>query len=81
LDQPFLWISALSQKQNPNIIFILADDLGYGDIASFNKEGKIKTPNIDRIANAGVRFTDAHSVLLPGDKLKSDCRYVTSETY
>ncbi len=45
----------------PNIIFILADDLGYGDIASFNPEGKIKTPNIDKLAGAGMKFTDAHT--------------------
>ncbi|MFT4565380.1 MAG: arylsulfatase A [Saprospiraceae bacterium] len=47
--------------QPPNIIFILADDLGYGDISSYNAEGKIKTPNIDRMAAEGMRFTDAHS--------------------
>jgi len=50
-----------SQPAQPNIIFILADDLGYGDVSCFNKNGKIHTPSIDRIANAGVRFTDAHS--------------------
>jgi len=45
----------------PNIIFILADDLGYGDISCLNEKGKIKTPNIDRISRTGVTFTDAHS--------------------
>lgn len=50
-----------SVKSYPNIIFILADDLGYGDISSFNKESKIITPNIDKIAHAGTIFTDAHS--------------------
>lgn len=45
----------------PNIVYILADDLGYGDIAVFNPDGKIKTPNIDRLAAEGMRFTDAHS--------------------
>ncbi|MFH4967432.1 arylsulfatase [Gaetbulibacter sp. M240] len=45
----------------PNIVFILADDLGYGDITSLNKNSKIPTPNIDEIANSGVIFTDAHS--------------------
>jgi arylsulfatase A len=45
----------------PNIVYILADDLGYGDIAAFNPEGKIKTPNLDRLAAQGMRFTDAHS--------------------
>ena len=45
----------------PNILFILADDLGYGDIACYNSESEIPTPNIDRLATQGMRFTDAHS--------------------
>lgn len=45
----------------PNIIFILADDLGYGDISCFNENSKIKTPNIDKLASEGVKFTDAHT--------------------
>ena len=49
---------AISQK--PNIIILYADDLGYGDI-SCNGATKIHTPNIDRIANEGLRFTNAHS--------------------
>jgi arylsulfatase A-like enzyme len=49
-------------SQNPNILFILADDMGYGDVSILNKrDHKIKTPNIDRIANEGMIFTDAHS--------------------
>lgn len=47
--------------QHPNILFILADDMGYGDPQSYNPQSKIPTPNIDRIAQNGVRFTDAHS--------------------
>ena len=47
--------------KNPNIIFILADDLGYGDVSAFNRDSKIATRNIDRLANQGVSFTDAHS--------------------
>ncbi|WP_262915133.1 sulfatase-like hydrolase/transferase [Niabella ginsengisoli] len=57
----FYVVSAAAQTDHPNIIFILADDLGYGDISSLNEEGKIKTPNVDRIAHAGIRFTDAHT--------------------
>ncbi|KAA9036148.1 arylsulfatase [Ginsengibacter hankyongi] len=49
------------EKLQPNVIFILADDLGYGDVKSFNPEGKIPTPNIDRLASEGMKFTDAHS--------------------
>lgn len=49
------------KEKPPNIIFILADDLGYGDLAYLNKEGKIHTPHIDRLAGNGVVFTDAHS--------------------
>ena len=45
----------------PNIVFILADDLGYGDVGCYNTESNIRTPNIDRLAAQGMRFTDAHS--------------------
>ena len=47
--------------QLPNILFILADDLGYGDVACYNPESKVPTPNLDRLAAEGMRFTDAHS--------------------
>lgn len=45
----------------PNIIVVLADDLGYGDISVYHENNKIKTPSIDRIASEGVRFNDAHT--------------------
>jgi arylsulfatase A len=45
----------------PNIVYILADDLGYGDVRGFNPKGKIATPQLDRLAADGMRFTDAHS--------------------
>lgn len=47
---------------SPNIVYILCDDLGYGDVQCFNTEhGKIPTPNIDRLASQGMMFTNAHS--------------------
>ena len=49
------------ELKQPNIIYILADDLGYGDISAFNSEGKIRTPHIDKLAQEGMMFTDAHS--------------------
>jgi len=45
----------------PNIVLILADDLGYGDISHLNPESKITTKNIDRLAESGISFLDAHS--------------------
>ena len=45
----------------PNIVFILADDLGYGDLKCYNAASKIPTPNLDRLASQGMRFTDAHT--------------------
>jgi arylsulfatase A len=48
-------------QSKPNIIYILTDDLGYGDVSSFNAKSKIKTPNIDRLASEGMKFTDAHT--------------------
>ncbi len=49
------------KPDNPNIIYILTDDMGYGDISCYNENSKIKTPNIDRLASEGIRFTDAHT--------------------
>ncbi len=45
----------------PNLVYILADDMGYGDVSCLNENSKIKTPNIDRLAAEGMHFTDAHS--------------------
>ncbi len=47
--------------KKPNVILMFVDDLGYGDINSFNPEGKIKTPNIDTLANSGMKFTNSHA--------------------
>jgi len=53
--------SRAEELTKPNIVYILADDLGYGDIGSYNSASKIPTPHIDRLASEGMRFTDAHS--------------------
>jgi len=50
----------LSEPDNPNIIYILADDLGYGDLGCYGQE-RIKTPNIDRLADEGMRFTNHYA--------------------
>lgn len=58
----FVIHSCMGQQQKPNIVIIYADDLGYGDVQSYNPErGKIPTPNIDLLAAEGMSFTDAHS--------------------
>jgi len=53
--------SEQEQPDHPNIIFILADDMGYGDAHCYNPSSMIPTPNIDRLAAEGMRFTNAHS--------------------
>ena len=57
-------VSKTSQStvQNlPNVVIIYADDMGYGDLACQNPQSKIPTPNLDKLAGQGVRFTDGHS--------------------
>lgn len=49
-----------SSPAKPNIVFILADDIGYGDFGCYGAT-KVKTPHIDKLASQGLRFTDAHS--------------------
>lgn len=50
-----------AQPAQPNIVYILADDLGYGDVSIYNPDGRINTPHIDALAKQGMRFTDAHA--------------------
>ena len=61
----FVLINCKSEKKEqplpPNIIFVLADDMGYGDVSAYAENNKIKTPNIDKMAAEGIRFTDAHT--------------------
>ncbi|MDO8540048.1 MAG: sulfatase-like hydrolase/transferase [Opitutaceae bacterium] len=48
-------------SSRPNIVYIMADDVGWGDFQCYNRNGKVPTPNIDRLAREGMRFTDAHT--------------------
>lgn len=47
--------------KQPNVLILYADDLGFGDLGCYNKESRIPTPNLDRLASESVRFTDGHS--------------------
>jgi arylsulfatase A len=53
--------SVCAAQDRPNILLILADDLGYGDVGCYNSEARVATPRMDRLAAEGMRFTDAHS--------------------
>ncbi|PQV50202.1 arylsulfatase A-like enzyme [Jejuia pallidilutea] len=57
-----LFVSCAYAQQKPNIVYIICDDLGYGDIQALNPEkGKILTPEVDALSKEGMTFTDAHS--------------------
>lgn len=56
-----LTVLVLAAEGKPNILLILADDLGYGDVRCYNDQSKIAMPHLDRLASEGMRFTDAHS--------------------
>jgi arylsulfatase A len=53
--------AAPSKTLRPNILIILADDMGYGDVTTLNRDSRIPTPNLDRLARESLIFTDAHS--------------------
>ncbi|MFN4145890.1 MAG: arylsulfatase [Runella sp.] len=56
----FVWVKADAQPSRPNIIYIMADDLGYGDVGVYGQK-RIPTPHLDQMARQGVRFTDFYS--------------------
>jgi arylsulfatase A-like enzyme len=58
---PAMFGGCIDKTPSPNVIIIYADDLGFGDL-SCNGEKTVRTPNVDRLADSGVRFTDAHAV-------------------
>src|SRR5690554_7381854 len=53
-------LAPLNAQQKPNVVFIIADDLGYGDLSCYGQE-KFQTPNIDKLALSGTRFTRTYS--------------------
>ncbi|MDF9798285.1 arylsulfatase A [Catalinimonas alkaloidigena] len=50
-----------TEEKPPNVLFILVDDMGYGDVSAFNTNSKIPTPAINTLVSEGMRFTDAHA--------------------
>ena len=62
---PFLCLQSCNPQANdetlPNVVFIMADDMGWGDVESYNPESLIPTPNINRLSEEGLSFMDAHS--------------------
>ena len=60
-ENPSLGDEPSPPKKRPNIVYLLCDDLGVGDLKAFNSDSKIPTPSMDRLAAQGLRFTDAHS--------------------
>lgn len=63
--------SSLAGISQPNVVFILADDMGYGDVSALNEHSRIKTPAIDALCREGVVFTDAHA----GSSVSTPSRY------
>ena len=66
-----LLFAAEKEPPLPNIIIIYVDDMGFGDVSCLNPEAKLQTPNLDRLAKEGIRFTNAHS----SDAVCSPSRY------
>ena len=55
----FFLNAGANEKQKPNIVIILTDDLGYGDVSFLNPQSKVKTPQMDALAKEGAWATDA----------------------
>lgn len=53
--------TSLTAADRPNVVIILSDDMGYGDVTALNQDSRIPTPNLDRLAKESLSFTDAHS--------------------
>ncbi len=59
--RPYAHAATAGQGERPNIVFILADDMGWGDPQCYNPESRVPTPHMDKLASQGMKFTDAHS--------------------
>lgn len=57
----FSAVAVADVRSRPNVVYILCDDLGYGDVSCLNRESKIRTPHLDALAARGMTFTDMHS--------------------
>lgn len=57
----FLLITTQLAAEQPNILLIMADDMGYGDVQALNPDSKIPTPNLNQLCKQGMKFTDAHT--------------------
>ena len=55
------WTNAVQAAEHPNVILVMADDLGIGDLSATNPQSKIRTPNLQRMADQGLTFLDAHT--------------------
>jgi hypothetical protein len=76
----FATARAAPPKTLPNVVVVLADDLGYGDVQCFNPErGKISASQIDRLASQGMRFTD-HCCLRLNDRYESFVNFACSSS-
>ncbi|MDF7799305.1 sulfatase-like hydrolase/transferase [Pontiellaceae bacterium B1224] len=64
-------VAAVAAEKRPNVVLIYADDLGFGDVGCYNPDSRIPTPNIDALAQHGIRFIDAHAP----DAICSPSRY------
>ena len=54
-------LTSVAAAEKPHVLFIMVDDMGYGDPGCYNPNSKIPTPNIDGLASQGMRFMDAHA--------------------
>ena len=69
--RPCFGVSQGQASGKPNIVYILADDMGYGDVTALNPESRIPTPHLDRLANEGMAFTQAYT----GSSICTPTRY------